>query len=59
MDNNWVIGTINPNVAALNVVRKEAVINQIENRIGRGGAWKNRRHEGRKYACRGRWKGEN
>lgn len=54
-----VIGTINPNLTRLNILRKEAVIGQLENRNGRGGAWKDRRLESRKYACRGRWKGEN
>jgi len=49
-----VIGTINPNLTRLNILRKEAVIGQLENRNGRGGAWKDRRHEGRKYACRER-----
>jgi len=50
---------INPNTSRLNVLRKEAVIGQIENRYGRGGAWKDRRHDARKFACRGRWNGEN
>jgi len=54
-----VIGTINPNLTRLNILRKEAVIGQLENRNGRGGAWKDRRLESRKYACRGRWRGEN
>jgi hypothetical protein len=49
-----VIGTINPNLTRLNILRKESVIGQLENRNGRGGAWKDRRLEARKYACRGR-----
>lgn len=58
METSWIIGTINPNTARLNVLRKEAVIGQIENRFGRGGAWKDRRHDSKKYACRGRHRRE-